>query len=209
MIDSRASHQFVNILAGRFGFHVLRPYDTGVIATREALRVAAKLIPVPVIQQALDALLERAERTSVTVPVVDSILLSPASVVDPVEHAAIGAHECAHASQVERDGDGRAIVDYVLSTELRAQREAEACAVEAFVRLLLTGGAVVDVDAFVRNLSSGYHLEPGDLELARGILRSHAETMAGGVTPPIKAAVEALAVLRRVAPGAIVAEPWL
>lgn len=207
MIDRQQAQQFVEDLADAYGFAVLKPDDVGVVAMREALRVAGALIPVPVVGQVLDGLLERADHTSVTVPAVDVILLSPHAVASAVEYAAVGAHECAHASQIDRTGDGQSIVDYLLSAELRAQREAEACAVEAFVRALLTG-EVPSVDAIVDGLRSGYHLDAAHIELARGILRSHAETIRAGVVPPIKAAVDALAMLRRVAPDAIVAEGW-
>jgi hypothetical protein len=39
--------------------------------------------------------------------------------------------------------------------------------------------------------SATYHLAPEDIELARGVVESHLETMAAGLPPPIAVAVEA------------------
>jgi hypothetical protein len=39
--------------------------------------------------------------------------------------------------------------------------------------------------------SSTYHLAPEEIELARGVVESHLESMASGLPPPLAVAVEA------------------
>lgn len=146
---------------------------------------------------------------SVTLPAIPGlwdrprILLSPAAIADPVSHAATVAHECQHVHQLRgryTDGIWPAPIAYVYlygaSKEARAAAEADAAGCDVAVRAWLTGEDPREIAAErLRTLEGdGYgHLEAGDLALGADILRSHAASVAAGITPPLRAARDARA----------------
>lgn len=193
-------------LAARHGGATIVTHDSPSVALAIALyRALARLVPAvgSVVAAAPDL-----SRVSVTVPTPLGalIVLSPAAVADPVTYAETVAHEVTHAHQAAVVGALQSDVDYLGSGELRATREAQAYVVGLWVRYLLTG-VLPTVDDAMASLGSGlYHLVAADLELARGVVTSGVETMAGGACPAYAVAVDAWGWLSKHAPESIVVE---
>ena len=167
---------------------VLRPGDPALAAVAGLYRALTGLLPAAaraVAAPVLDALDERAERTSVTLatPIDPVVILSPAAVADPITEACTLAHEWCHVRQVA-DGRVASIVDYT-SGELRARAEADATACALWLRFVLTGELPVEAPT----LGDLYHLDAGDHELARGVMRSHLATIRAGLVPPLDVCV--------------------
>ena len=135
----------------------------------------------------LSSLDDLSQRVSVTVatPLDPVIVLSPSAVADTVTEAATLAHEWCHVAQIAHAGRAQTVVDYLGSGELRAQREADACAAGLWMRYVLTG----DLPDEAPTLGDLYHLDAGDAALARAILKSHLATIRAGVCPPIDVCV--------------------
>ena len=177
----------VHLLAWRRAT-VLRPGDPALSAVSGLYRSLAGLLPAgvrAVASPVLDALDERAERTSVTIatPLDPVVVLSPAAVADPITEACTLAHEWCHVRQIA-DGRIASVVDYT-SGELRARAEADATACALWLRYVLTG--VLPAEA--PTLGDLYRLDAGDHELARGVLRSHLATIRAGLVPPLDVCV--------------------
>ena len=177
----------VHLLAWRRAT-VLRPGDPALAAASGLYRALTGLLPASVRAVAspvLDALDKRAERTSVTIatPLDPVIVLSPAAVADPITEACTLAHEWCHVRQIA-DGRVASIVDYA-EGELRARAEADATACALWLRYVLTG-ALPDEAPTLGDL---YHLDAGDHELARGVMRSHLATIRAGLVPPLDVCV--------------------
>lgn len=167
---------------------VLRPGDPALVAITGLYRSLAGLLPPAlhvVAAPVLDALDERAERTSVTLatPLDPVVVLSPAAVVDPIAEACTLAHEWCHVRQIA-DGRVASIVDYT-SGELRARAEADAAACGLWLRYVLTG----DLPTEAPTLGDLYHLDAGDAALARGVIASHLATIRAGLVPPLDVCV--------------------
>jgi hypothetical protein len=167
---------------------VLRPGDPALAAVAGLYRALAGLLPATVRTLAspvLDALDERAERTSVTLatPLDPVIVLSPAAVADPITEAVTLAHEWCHVRQIA-DGRVASVVDYA-SGELRARAEADATACALWLRYVLTGDLPTDAPT----LGDLYHLDAGDAALARGVIASHLATIRAGLVPPLDVCV--------------------
>jgi hypothetical protein len=185
---------------------VVEPDDAPAVAVRAILAGVARAVPA--VADLADQLLVHTDRVSVTLPTPGGslVILSPAAVADPLRYAMTVAHEIVHAEQRDATGFVQVAVDYVAAPELRAVREADAYAVGLWVAYLLTG-IIPTLDNAIASLSSStYHLAPEEVELGRGVLLSHLETMAQGLPPPLAVAVEALAWLREYAPAEIAAE---
>ena len=167
---------------------VFRPGDAALVVMSDGYRALSGLLPASVRAVAapvLDALDERAERTSVTLatPLDPVVVLSPAAVADPITEACTLAHEWCHVRQIA-DGRVASIVDYT-EGELRARAEADATACALWLRYVLTG-ALPDEAPTLGDL---YHLDAGDHELARGVMRSHLATIRAGLVPPLDVCV--------------------
>lgn len=178
-------------LAARHGARILHPEDTIPSALRAAL-VAAKQLA-PAVEPIARAVLAHLDRVSVTLPMPGEtwIILSPAACADPVIYLSVVAHELQHAVQIERRGRVGVAVDYLLSSELRADQECEGYGVGLTMRWLMTGD-LPSLDAPLASLSSGtYHLDAADLVLSEGLLRTYIDTMAGWLLPNLTIAVEA------------------
>lgn len=198
--------------AHALGAHLASLHRTTIVTPDDALARAVRAIlgavarGVPALSDLADELMARASRVSVTLPTPGGslVVLSPAAVADPLRYAMTIAHEIVHATQRDEAGAVQVAVDYLAAPELRARAEADAYAVGLWVAYLLTG-VLPMVDDAVRSLSSDtYHLAPDEVELGRGVLLSHVETMSQGLAPPLRVAVEVLAWLRANAPDAIV-----
>jgi hypothetical protein len=131
--------------------------------------------------------------------------LSEASVATLEDEIETIVHEAQHGAQQQDGGTLQAAVDY-LAAELRARAEADAYAAGLFARYLVTGIPVTEDEAAARLTTGPYHLAPPEVDLARRVVRSHVATINAGLCPPISAAIEAYAFLRRTDPAAIVVQ---
>ena len=204
MLTLDVSEALAAHLSAKHGAIVVAPDDAPAIAARAILAALGRAVPA--LSDLVAQLEVRASRVSVTVPTPAGtvIVLSPAAVADPLRYAMTVAHEFQHDQQLDAGGAVRTSIDYLAAPELRARAEADAYAVGMWVAYLLTG-VLPTVDDAVASLSSDtYHLAPDEVELGRGVLLSHVETMTQGLAPPLEVAVEVLAWLRAHAPEAIV-----
>jgi hypothetical protein len=194
-------------LAARYGATVLAPSDTVPRIVRALLSALSTGLPGagPVV----DALLARADHTSVTIPLLAGgclIVLAPQHVADPLTRCEVVCHEMQHAAVIARDADLDVIVDYLGSGELRGLREAEAYAVGLWTRYLLTGEAPT-LDGVRASLASdAYHLDAGDQATALSTMESHLDTIRAGAVPPLSVCRAVLEILRAKHPEAIVPE---
>lgn len=191
VLTTDQARAFADHLASLHRATIVAPSDPAAVGARAIIATLAHFAP------ALDELaadLEtHLESVSVTIPTPygSLILLSPSAVSDPTRYAMTAAHECQHAAQRDALGLGQVVIDYVGSPELRARAEADAYSVGLYVGYLLTGILPLASEAMASLASATYHLAPEDIELARGVVESHLETMAAGLPPPIAVAVEA------------------
>ena len=210
MTDLRAvAATLTRELSARTRSTVVGPDHVGAVVARGLLRALSAGIPAaaPVV----DALLARADRVSVTIPLLAGgclVVLSPAATADALTHCEVTAHEHQHAAYIDAEPDAAVIVDYLGSGELRAVREAEAYAVGMWTRYLLTG-VVPDLARELAALGSDtYHLDAGDLATARATLESHVDTIRAGCVPPLRMCRVVLEVLQQHHPEAIVPEAF-
>ena len=184
-------------LAARYGATVLAPSDTVPRIVRALLSALSTGLPGagPVV----DALLARADHTSVTIPLLAGgclIVLAPQHVADPLTRCEVVCHEMQHAAVIAREPDAAVIVDYLGSGELRGLREAEAYAVGLWTRYLLTGEAPT-LDGVRASLASdAYHLDAGDQDTAMSTMESHLDTIRAGAVPPLGVCRAVLDILR-------------
>lgn len=191
VLTTEHARAFADHLASLHRATIVAPSDPAAVGARAIVSALAHLSPV---LDSLAADLEtHLESVSVTIPTPygSLVLLSPSAVADPTRYAITAAHECQHAAQREALGWGQVIIDYVGSPELRARAEADAYACGLYVGYLLTGILPLASEAMDSLASATYHLAPEDIELARGVVESHLESMAAGLPPPIAVAVEA------------------
>ena len=191
VLTTEQARAFATHLASLHRATIVAPTDPAAVGARAIVSTLAHLSPV---LDSLAADLEtHLESVSVTIPTPygSLVLLSPSAVADPTRYAITAAHECQHAAQREALGWGQVIIDYVGSPELRARAEADAYACGLYVGYLLTGILPLASEAMDSLASATYHLAPEDIELARGVVESHLESMAAGLPPPIAVAVEA------------------
>lgn len=204
MLSMPQAHALGAHLAGLHRTTIVEPDDAPARVARAILSALGH--GVPALASLVADLEVRASRVSVTLPTPGGslVILSPAAVADPVRYAVTVAHELVHADQRDAAGAVQVAADYLAAPELRARAEADAYSVGLWVAYLLTG-VMPTVDAAVASLASDtYHLAPDEVELGRGVLLSHVETIAQGLAPPLRVAVEALAWLRANAPASIV-----
>ena len=191
VLTTEQARAFADHLAGLHRATIVAPTDPAAVGARAILAVLAHLSPaLDELAADLETHLERVSITLAT-PTGSLILLSPSAVADPMLYAMTAAHECQHAAQRESLGFGQVIIDYIGSPELRARAEADAYSVGLYVGFLLTGILPLASEAMDSLASATYHLAPEDIELARGVVESHLESMAAGLPPPIAVAVEA------------------
>lgn len=194
-------------LAARYGATVLAPSDTVPRIVRALLSALSTGLPGAGV--VVDALIARADHTSVTIPLLAGgclIVLAPQHVADPLTRCEVVCHEMQHAAVIARDADLDVIVDYLGSGELRGLREAEAYAVGLWTRYLLTGEAPT-LDGVRASLASdAYHLDAGDQATALSTMESHLDTIRAGAVPPLGVCRAVLEVLRAHHPEAIVPE---
>lgn len=204
MLSMPQAHALGAHLAGLHRTTIVEPDDAPARVARAILSALGH--GVPALASLVADLEVRASRVSVTLPTPGGslVILSPAAVADPLRYAVTVAHELVHADQRDAAGAVQVAADYLAAPELRARAEADAYSVGLWVAYLLTG-VMPTVDAAVASLASDtYHLAPDEVELGRGVLLSHVETIAQGLAPPLRVAVEALAWLRANAPASIV-----
>ena len=204
MLSMPQAHALGAHLAGLHRTTIVEPDDAPARVARAILSALGH--GVPALASLVADLEVRASRVSVTLPTPGGslVILSPAAVADPLRYAVTVAHELVHADQRDAAGAVQVAADYLAAPELRARAEADAYSVGLWVAYLLTG-VMPTVDAAVASLASDtYHLAPDEVELGRGVLLSHVETIAQGLEPPLRVAVEALAWLRANAPASIV-----
>ena len=204
MLTLTQAHALGAHLAGLHRTTIVEPDDAPARVARAILSALGH--GVPALASLVADLEVRASRVSVALPTPGGslVVLSPAAVADPLRYAVTVAHELVHAEQRDAAGAVQVAADYLAAPELRARAEADAYACGLWVAYLLTG-VLPTVDAAVQALSSDtYHLAPDEVELGRGVLLSHVETIAQGLAPPLRVAVEVLAWLRANAPEAIV-----
>jgi hypothetical protein len=196
-------------LAARYGATVLAPSDTVPRIVRALLSALSTGLPGTGV--VVDALLARADHTSVTIPLLAGgclIVLAPQHVADPLTRCEVVCHEMQHAAVIARDADLDVIVDYLGSGELRGLREAEAYAVGLWTRYLLTGEAPT-LDGVRASLASdAYHLDAGDQATALSTMESHLDTIRAGAVPPLSVCRAVLEVLRAHHPEAIAVEAF-
>ena len=197
VLTSESARAFADHLASLHRATIVAPTDPAAVGARAIVSALAHLSPA--LDEIAADLETHLERVSVTIPTPGGslILLSPSAVADPTRYAMTAAHECQHAAQREALGFGQVIIDYIGSPELRARAEADAYSVGLYVGFLLTGILPLASEAMASLASATYHLAPDDIELARGVVESHLESMAAGLPPPIAVAVEAHAWLSR------------
>ena len=203
----RQAQDFGADIAAAYGASVISFGDSSVTVARTLLTAIAKVIPVPDASKVIEAVFEHLDHVSCTIPTVGGswIFLSNAAMTSPVTYAATLAHEAKHARDIRTDGARQTAVDYLLSAEMRATREADAYAVGIFVEHLLTGAAPTSDEARESLSSSTYLLGDDDVAFAVEKIEGHIQTMVGGVVPPIGTAQRALNWLRTNAPEAILA----
>lgn len=193
------------------GAHLALPRGASVVAwdspTARLVRAGLDLAAaIPGVGSLLDAASLRDPRVSRCVPTPAGalVLLSEGTATDPATYVEAVAHEVTHAGQIARVGAAQGAIDYLGSGELRADREAQAYVVGLFARYLVTGDLPTEADAMARLGGGLYHLDAGELELARGVVASGLATIAAGLSPPYAVALDVLAWLRAHAPEAIV-----
>lgn len=194
-------------LAARYGATVLAPSDTVPRIVRALLSALSTGLPGAGV--VVDALLARADHTSVTIPLLAGgclVVLAPQHTADPLTRCEVVCHEMQHAAYIEAEPDASVIVDYLGSGELRGLREAEAYCVGLWTRYLLTGETPTLAGAFNSLSSDAYHLDDGDQATARSTLESHLDTILAGAVPPLRVCRAVLEVLRTHHPEAIVPE---
>ena len=196
-LTTEQARAFADHLAGLHRATIVAPTDPAAVGARAILSALAHLSPA--LDEIASDLETHLERVSITIPTPTGsfILLSPSAVSNPALYAMTAAHECQHAAQREALGWGQVVIDYIGSPELRARAEADAYSVGLYVGYLLTGILPLASEAMTSLASVTYHLAPDDIELARGVVESHLESMAAGLPPPIAVAVEAHAWLSR------------
>lgn len=193
-------------LAIRRGFTLAESNTPAVHVARIGLEALATLLPAA--RPLVDLLaLDTVSRT-VPTPWGTLVVLSASASAEPVEYAETVAHEATHAHQIAGLGGWQAAVDYLLSPELRATREAHAYLVSAWVRYLLTGH-LASVDEACASLAGPlYRLGADEITLARGIVASGLAAVAAHASPPYVVASDVLSWLRTEAPEAIVPAEW-
>lgn len=182
--------------------HVYTWDDPGLVTALQLFSALGKWVPGA--SPILDGLRARGDQVSVTAPTPFGtvILLSRSAAGDPDVYAETIAHEAHHAQQVFAYSSWQMAVDYLGSGELRAAREAQAYVVGLWVRYLCTG-VIPSIESAMSSLGSGlYHLDAGELELARGIVASGIQTMHEGLCPPYTVAIEAKVWIQKHAPEA-------
>lgn len=204
---SRVADTLTRELSARYHSTVVGPDHVGAVVARGILRALGAALPAA--SAVVDAILARADRVSVTIPLLAGgclVVLSPAAMADPLGRCEVVCHEHQHARVIHVDTDARVIGDYLLSGELRGLREAEAYAVGMWVRYLLTGEAPTLDHAMDSLASDTYHLDAGDLATARSTLESHLDSIRAGAVPPLEVCAVILALLQLHHPEAIVPE---
>lgn len=177
---------------------ITRPGDLLHDVVTAARRGLSGLLPAaarPIIEGALGELDRAAETVSVTLAVPSRrplVVLSPAAVADPVAEACTTLHELVHVDQIHRAGPGQTVADYVASTELRAQREADGAGAGRWMRYVLTGEPPPDPAP----LDDLYRLDADGQAVAIGVLRSHHATIRAGGVPPLVVCADAAQWLR-------------
>jgi len=203
VIDLAQAHALGAHLAAARGLHVAQWDSVTARAIRLGLDLAASIPGAGVL---VDAASLRDPRISRCIPSPAGalVLLSQGTHDDPVQYVESLAHEVTHAGQLATVGSVQGTIDYLGSGELRATREAQAYVVGLFARYLVTGALPTEADAMARLGGGLYHLDAGELELARGVVRSGLATIKAKLSPPYAVALDVLAWLRTHAPEAIV-----
>jgi len=192
-------------LSDRYRSTIVGPDHVAAVVARGLLRALSAAIPGASL--IVDAIIARADHTSVTIPLLAGgclVVLAPQHAADALTRCEVVAHEHQHAAHIDAEPDAAVIVDYLGSGELRGLREAEAYAVGMWTRYLLTGD-VPDLARELESLSSDtYHLGAGDIATARATLESHVDTIRAGCVPPLRVCRAVLEVLQQHHPDAIV-----
>ena len=119
-LDHPRARRILELCAAEVQATVVYPDSAAPAALDAALTVLASVPALGVLARALS---ERRDRVSVTVPTPlgTVIVLSAHAVSTPETTLAVGAHELAHAYQIQARGGWGTAVDYLGSAELRAR----------------------------------------------------------------------------------------
>ena len=193
-LDHPRARRILELCAAEVQATVVYPDSAAPAALDAALTVLASVPALGVLARALS---ERRDRVSVTVPTPlgTVIVLSAHAVSTPETTLAVGAHELAHAYQIQARGGWGTAVDYLGSAELRARAEGEAEGAELAVRYVLTGELPPEAAADDLVDQPTYHLDESERVLGRGVIASHRASIATGVCPPVRAAQRVIEVL--------------
>lgn len=175
-----------------------RPGDLLHDVVTAARRGLSGLLPAaarPLVEGALGELDKAAVTVSVTLVMPSRrplVVLSPAAVADPISEACTTLHEMVHVDQIHRAGPGQTVADYVASTELRGQREADGAGAARWLRRVITDEMPPDPAP----LDDLYRLDADGQATAIGVLRSHYATIRAGGVPPLVVCADAARWLR-------------
>ena len=132
------------------------------------------LATIPVAGPILAAIASTFRRTTVG--------LSPAAMRDGVSLMSTWRHEAGHVGDIKRGGLVWCLA-YGVVPEVRAGAEAPCYGADIAHHVLLGGAEVDKVEASVLSALDHYGLDDAGKRLARGIVRSCAETVRGGADP--------------------------
>ena len=206
MISLDVAKAAIGAYANALGVRVFEPGDARVAFGLSLAKGITALVPggASVLGDMLSVFDKATETVSVTLPAPGGtvIILSKNAMAGGRAYYRTGLHELVHAGQISRVGGVQSAVDWLGSGELRAEREAEACAVSLWADFLVSGEVPSPDDASVIK-SSFYHLDPPDKAFARGVVTSVLGSIESGGVPSFALAATSLAWLKKNAPEAI------
>jgi len=194
------AHRFANDLAIERNLHIILPDNP----IRKAVIAGARFAATQAGLLVVGSILPDLSRVSVCLPLEHNdgslVLVSEYAMSSPIIYAKTITHEGTHDHQSDRNGHTRNAWDYVVSSEVRAQREAEAYVADLAIGFTLTG-QLVDVHSVLQALGGPtYHMSRGSLALAGGLVKGAVESMQNGICPPVSTAKWAVEWVHKNAP---------
>ncbi len=194
------AHRFANDLAIERNLHIILPDNP----IRKAVIAGARFAAAQAGLLVVGSILPDLSRVSICLPLEYNdgslVLISEAAMSSPVQYTETVSHEGTHDHQSDRNGHTRNAWDYIVSSEVRAQREAEAYATSLAVMYVLTG-TIKDVHSVLQALGGPtYHMSQGSLSLASGLVKGAVESIQNGICPPVETAKWAVEWIQKNAP---------
>jgi len=194
------AHRFANDLAIDRNLLIVLPDNPIRKAVIAGARFAADRAGLLIVGSVLPDL----SRVSVCLPLGHNdgslVLVSEYAMSSPTIFTKTMAHEGTHDHQSDRNGHLHNAWDYGISSEARAQREAEAYAADLAVEFTLTG-QVRDVHSVLQALGGPtYHMSQGSLALAGGLVKGAVESIQNNVCPPVSTAKWSVEWIHKYAP---------